>query len=130
MPRTKIIATLGPASSTETVIRNMILSGLDVCRLNFSHGDRQSHQRRLDIVRSINQKYRRKIKILQDLEGNRIRVGRLKDGQPVELKKGAKLWLVRKEIVGTLKEAQIDYDGSFWISTPGLLSLLTTAISG
>lgn len=113
MPRTRIIATLGPASSTETVIRNMVLSGLDVCRLNFSHGDHPAHQRRLDLVRSINQKYRRRIKILQDLEGNRIRVGRLKDGQPVELKKGAKIWLVRKEVAGTLKEVQIDYDGSF-----------------
>jgi len=113
IPITKIIATLGPASSTETVIRNMILSGLDVCRLNFSHGDHSAHQRRLDIVRTVNQKYRRKIKILQDLEGNRIRVGRLKDGQPLELKKGAKLWLVKKEVVGNLKEVQIDYDGSF-----------------
>ena len=113
MPRTKIIATLGPASSTETIIRNMVLSGLDVCRLNFSHGDHPAHQRRLDIVRSINQKYRRNIKILQDLEGNRIRVGRLKDGQPLELKKGAKIWLVRKEVAGNLKEVQIDYDGSF-----------------
>ena len=113
MPKTKIIATLGPASSTETVIRNMVLSGLDVCRLNFSHGDHPAHQRRLDIVRRVNQKYRRRIKILQDLEGNRIRVGRLKDGQPVELKKGAKIWLVRKDIPGNKEEVSLDYKGSF-----------------
>ena len=90
MPITRIVATLGPASSSETVIRKMVISGMDVARLNFSHGDAEAHQSRLDIVRKINLKYRRGIKILQDLEGNRIRVGKLKDGKPVELKKGRK----------------------------------------
>ena len=91
IPITKIIATLGPASSSETVIRKMILAGMDVARFNFSHGDIGAHQRRLDTVRKINRKYRRKIKILQDLEGNRIRVGKLKDGKPIELKKRQKI---------------------------------------
>ena len=113
IPITKIIATLGPASSSETVIRKMILAGMDVARFNFSHGDIGAHQRRLDIVRKINRKYRRGIKILQDLEGNRIRVGKLKDGKPIELKKRQKIWLVKEEIIGSLKELSIDYDGSF-----------------
>lgn len=113
IPITKIIATLGPASSSEAVIRKMILSGMDVARLNFSHGDIGAHQRRLDLVREINLKYRRGIKILQDLEGNRIRVGKLKDGKPVELKKRQKIWLVKEEIIGGSKELCIDYDGSF-----------------
>lgn len=113
MPKTKIIATLGPASSSETVIRKMVLAGMDVARLNFSHGDAGTHQRRLDIVRKINLKYRRGIKILQDLEGNRVRVGALKDGKPIELKKRNKIWLVKEEIIGSLEELRIDYDGSF-----------------
>ena len=113
MVKTKIIATLGPASSTETVLRNMIFSGLDVARLNFSHGDTAAHQRRLDIVRGLNRKYRRRVKILQDLEGNRIRIGKLKDGKPVELKKRDTIWLLKKEVSGSAREVCIDYEGSF-----------------
>lgn len=113
MPKTKIIATLGPASSSETVIRNMMRSGLDVARLNFSHGDAAMHQRRLDIVRKLNRKYRRRVKILQDLEGNRIRVGKLKGGKPVELKRRQKIWFVRDEVIGTQGEIHLDYKGAF-----------------
>src|SRR3989338_1194939 len=101
MPITKIIATLGPASSDETVIRKMILAGMDIARLNFSHGDTAAHQKRLDIVRGINRKYRREVEILQDLEGNRIRIGRLKGGEPIELKKRKKIWLIKDDIRGT-----------------------------
>ena len=113
MPKTKIIATLGPSSSTDTAIRKMIFSGMDVARLNFSHGDSGAHQKRLDIVRKINLKYHRRVKILQDLEGNRIRVGTLKDGKPVALLKRGKLWLLREEITGDANEAHLDYKGSF-----------------
>ncbi len=113
MPKTKIIATLGPASTSETIIRKMVLAGMDVARLNFSHGDTATHQMRLDTVRHINQKYRRRVKILQDLEGNRIRMGKLQDAKPVELKKRSKFWLCKEEIIGNAQEAHLDYDGSF-----------------
>jgi len=114
MPKTKIIATLGPSSSTETIIRKMVFAGMDVARLNFSHGDTAAHQARLDSVRQVNRKYRRRVKILQDLAGNRVRVGKLKDTGPVELKKRGKLWLLRKEIVGSDCEVHLDYKGSFF----------------
>ena len=78
MPKTKIIATLGPASNNPTTIRKMMVDGLDVVRLNFSHGTHQGHQKCIDILRSLNKKYRRHIRILQDLEGPRIRIGRFK----------------------------------------------------
>jgi pyruvate kinase len=113
MPKTKIIATLGPASTSETVLRNMIFAGLDVARLNFSHANAATHQRRLDMVKKINLKYRRRVRILQDLEGNRIRIGNLKDGKPVELKKRNTIWLLKKEMQGSAQEVCMDYDGSF-----------------
>ena len=113
MPKTRIIATLGPASSSETIVRKMILAGTDVARLNFSHGDTAAHQKRLDIVREINRKYRRGVKILQDLEGNRIRIGKLKDGKPIELKKRSRIWLIKDEIIGNIKEIHLDYEGTF-----------------
>jgi len=59
--KTKIIATLGPASSSAAVIRKMMLKGMDVVRLNFSHGSHEEHKARLDIVRMLNKKYRRHI---------------------------------------------------------------------
>lgn len=112
IPKTKIIATLGPSSSNETVIRKMILAGMDVARLNFSHDTALNHKRRLDIVRTINRKYRRAVKILQDLEGNRIRIGRLK-GSSLNLKKRQKIWLIREEVIGNKEELHLDYEGSF-----------------
>lgn len=95
MPKTKIIATLGPSSSTPTIIRKMMLEGLDVVRLNFSHGTSEEHEHRLKVVRLLNEKYRRRIKILIDLEGHRIRVGKLPN-KVVELKKRQKIYLTNK----------------------------------
>ena len=87
MVKTKIIATLGPASNSYTVIRGMFTAGLDVVRLNFSHGSHKEHSHRLELVSQINKKYRRYIRIMQDLEGYRIRVGRFKGRKNRILKK-------------------------------------------
>ncbi len=100
MPRIRIICTFGPASAGTTIIRNMILGGMDVVRLNFSHGSWDEHLQRLNIVRFLNKKYRRHIRILQDLEGNRIRIGKLKDGLPIELRKRDTVYLTQKKISG------------------------------
>ncbi len=85
MVKTKIIATLGPAASSRPVLRKMMLAGLDVARINFSHGNLREHLKRVSLIRELNSKYRRRIKVLGDLEGYRIRIGRLKE--PIELKK-------------------------------------------
>src|SRR5512136_2375981 len=96
MPRTKIIATVGPASSSYTVLRKMVASGLDVVRLNFSHGSHEEHIERIKLIRRINQKYRRAIKIMQDLEGFRIRVGRFTGSETRELKEHSTVWLTNE----------------------------------
>ena len=93
MPRTKIIATLGPASSNYTVLRKMFAAGLDVVRLNFSHGSHKQHLESIELVRQINRKYRRHIRIMQDLEGLRIRVGRFKGAKTRFLKNRTVVWL-------------------------------------
>ncbi len=67
MAKTKIIATLGPASGNYSMLRKMFTAGLDVVRLNFSHGSHPKHFEYLQLVRRLNQKYRRGIRILQDL---------------------------------------------------------------
>jgi len=85
MVKTKIICTLGSASSGETVIRKMLLAGMDVARLNFSHGSIQELLHRISLIRKLNTKYRRRMKLLGDLQGHRIRIGDL--AQPIALKK-------------------------------------------
>jgi len=109
MVRTRIISTLGPASSSETVLRKMMRAGIDVVRLNFSHGTREELLHRIRVVRILNAKYRRRIKILGDLQGHRIRIGEL--AAPVELRKNQTVWLTQEKIKGTSERIPFDYKG-------------------
>lgn len=114
MPHTKIIATLGPASSTASIIRRMMLAGLDVVRLNFSHGTHEEHLNRIRIMRVLNKNYRRSIRVLQDLEGYRIRIGSFKSTGQKEIPLSKKQTL----LLSNLDKAQgpgvipFDYPGS------------------
>ena len=110
MVKTKIICTLGPASSSETVIRKMMRAGMDVARLNFSHGKPPELVHRIGAVRLLNKKYRRRMQILGDLQGHRIRVGGL--SAPVLLKKSRVVWLTRQNIAGSHEIIPFDYQGS------------------
>ena len=117
-PRTRILATLGPASSSRAVLRGMYDAGLDAVRLNFSHGTNEEADARVNLVRDLNRKLRRRVTILQDLKGNRIRIGRLK--APVPLKKGQTLTLVQGgRHSGT--EIPFDYRGSLKVIKKGCM---------
>jgi pyruvate kinase len=119
MPRTKIIATLGPASNSYTVLRKMVSAGLDVVRLNFSHGTPEQHLESMQLIRRINQKYRRAIRIMQDLEGFRIRVGRF-EGEPTRvLKYRASVWLTNDLEARGPKTIPFDYEGDLRRIKPG-----------
>ena len=84
---TKIVATLGPSSSERTVLERMIRAGVDVVRLNFSHGVAADHEARAALVKEIASKSGRTVAILCDLQGPKIRVGKFKEGK-VTLEKG------------------------------------------
>ena len=92
MRRTKIVATLGPASDRPGVLRQLLESGVDVCRLNFSHGGADDHRRRAREVREIAEDIGRTVAILADLQGPKIRIARFKD-QAIHLKVGAQFVL-------------------------------------
>ena len=109
--RTKIICTLGPATDDVTVLRNMMLNGMDVVRLNFSHGNIEDHLKRIRMVRILNGKYRRHVRILIDMEGYRIRIGRLKNKKPIELKKRQTVFLTKENIEGEGNLIPFDYQG-------------------
>src|SRR5438132_8136631 len=73
--KTKIIATIGPASSSPEIIGQMVMSGVDVCRLNFSHGDYEQYKKIIEAIRAINQKTNLHTSILMDLQGPKLRIG-------------------------------------------------------
>src|SRR6266850_8337984 len=84
---TKIVATLGPASSDPQTLERMFLAGVDIVRLNFSHGTAADHERRAEMVREICRKTGRTVGIMGDLQGPKIRIGKIKDGK-ISLKPG------------------------------------------
>jgi len=99
MRRTKIVATIGPASRERPVLERLARAGVDVVRLNFSHGEPEDHLRVLAAVREISAALDRPIAVLQDLGGPKIRTGRLKGGQPVQLADGARIVVTTDESV-------------------------------
>jgi pyruvate kinase len=115
--KAKIIATLGPATSTETILRKMFNRGLDCVRLNFSHGSHPDHLQRVQIVRSLNHKMKRAVKIMQDLAGYRIRVGPLE--RPILVKKKTTLFFTQADIIGDDTQIPFDYEGSLEKIRPG-----------
>ena len=119
MPRTKIVATLGPASNTYTMLRKMVTAGLDVVRLNFSHGTHEQHLESIKIVRQINKKYRRGIRIMQDLEGFRIRIGHFEGEQTKTLTHRSKVWLTNDMQTQGPKMIPFDYTGDLSRIEPG-----------
>ncbi len=107
--RTKIVATLGPASAKPDVLYSMFNAGLDVCRLNFSHGSQADHQAVLDTIRSINKKYNYNVGILADLQGPKIRIGTVKDGG-IHLVNGSRTIITTQECVGNEERIYITYE--------------------
>jgi pyruvate kinase len=109
MPRrTKIVATLGPASSDPKTLARMIDAGLDVVRMNFSHGSADEHRKRVELVRSLARKAGRAIGVLVDLQGPKIRIGRFKDGK-ITLSAGDKFVLDAECSTGDQHMVGLDY---------------------
>lgn len=112
MVKTKIICTIGPASDNVTVLRNMMLAGMDVARLNFSHRSHANHKYCINLIRELNRKYKRHIRILQDLEGYRIRVGKFKYKNGITLNKGQQILLTNHNVLGEKNIIPFYYPGS------------------
>src|SRR5258707_11726000 len=101
MRKAKIVCTIGPASSSEAVLRDLMRLGMDVARLNFSHGTHDEHARMIERLRKVAEKEGRSICILQDLQGPKIRTRRLKDHKLVALKTGSHVTITARDVVGT-----------------------------
>ncbi|MBI5116981.1 pyruvate kinase [Candidatus Poribacteria bacterium] len=99
MRRTKIVATIGPSSNKEETLRQMIEAGMDVARLNFSHGTHADHERSFRMIRKLSEKLGKPIGIIGDLQGPKIRTGELADG-PLTLRRGGVLIITTRKMNG------------------------------
>lgn len=108
--RTKIVCTLGPASQSEEVLRELILNGLNVCRFNFSHGSHEEHKGRIDMVKKVREELNRPIAILLDTKGPEIRTGNFADPE-VLLEEGSEFTITMDEVVGTKEICTVSYKG-------------------
>ena len=106
--RTKIIATIGPATSSAAAIAKLIRAGMDVVRLNFSHGDHKDHANRIRLVRREAEKAGKQIAIVQDLQGPKLRVGMMQN-DAVTLKRGDEVTLTTRKAISTADKIYVNY---------------------
>jgi len=106
--KTKIVCTIGPASESSQVLEVLIRGGMNVARLNFSHGTHEEHLRKIETIRQIADRLKQPVAILQDLGGPKIRIGMVKEGV-AELRRGREFCLTSRVVVGDETQASITY---------------------
>jgi pyruvate kinase len=121
--KTKVVCTIGPASQSEAVLKDLIKSGMNVARLNFSHGTIKEHRENIRLIRSVAARLNCDIAILGDLPGPKIRIGKLQN-EPVLLKKGDHIILTTKNIIGTASRIPVDFKKLPECVSPGNLIYL------
>jgi pyruvate kinase len=126
--RAKIIATIGPASNSEAVLRDLLRLGMDVARLNFSHGTHEEHARNIERIRRAARKEGRTVCILQDLQGPKIRTGRLKGHEPVLLKTATQVTITSRDVLGTSSLIPTTFAGLSAEVSPGARILLSDGL--
>lgn len=137
MRKAKIICTIGPASSSEDMLKKMILAGMDVARLNFSHGTHESHAKMHASLRKLAKACKRPLAILQDVQGPRIRLGRFQGGE-AELHTGESFVLTTRGVIGNDLRASVQYTnlhkdvkkGDRILISDGTIQLRVTDVEG
>jgi pyruvate kinase len=137
MRRTKIVATLGPATRSVELIAQLIAAGMDVARLNFSHGSHEEHGRTLSMVREAAAQAGRSVAIMQDLQGLKIRTGSLAGGAPVELRAGQTFSITTRPGPGSAHQVSTSYQelpqdlrpGEALLLSDGLIELVVEQVS-
>ena len=110
MKKTKIVATIGPTSESEEMLEKLFQAGVNVCRLNFSHGDHNEHQKRIDTIKRVRERMNLPIAIMLDTKGPEIRLKNFKEGV-VEIKQGQDFTLTTRDILGDETIVGISYEG-------------------
>ncbi|MEZ5364560.1 MAG: pyruvate kinase [Bryobacterales bacterium] len=119
MPKTKILCTLGPATGSRERIGELLDAGMSAARLNFSHGDHATHADRIANLRAASAERDKMTPIVADLQGPKVRTGKLEGGGPVELRAGGRLRLTPRELLGDGETVSLDYDSLAQDVEPG-----------
>jgi pyruvate kinase len=135
--KTKIVCTIGPASESPAVMKQMIDAGMNVARLNFSHGDFPAHKRVIENLRAASASLGRRIAIMADLSGPKMRIGKI-EPEPVELRAGEPFTLTTDDITGDAKRASVSFDrlpqavkpGDTLFVNDGYIQLAVVGVSG
>lgn len=138
IPRTKIVATIGPASWSPEVIEQLIRSGMSVARLNFSHGSYDDHRQTIAAIRKSAERIGTSVAILQDLQGPKIRTGKLATSEPLKLQRGQQLRITTEDVPGTAECISTTYEalpldvspGDRILLSDGLIELLVEGVEG
>ncbi|NLM05685.1 MAG: pyruvate kinase [Tissierellia bacterium] len=137
MKKTKIVATIGPASESEEVLKELFENGLDVCRLNFSHGTHEEHQKKMDTIKKVREEMGLPIPIMLDTKGPEIRLKDFKDGV-VNVVEGDVFTLTSREVEGDNTIVSVSYDrlahdvsvGNLILIDDGLVEMKVEEIDG
>ncbi len=135
--KTKIVCTIGPASESREMIQRLMRAGMNVARINFSHGDFASHLKVIANLRAAAQEVKRRVAIMADLPGPKIRIGQLTD-EPIEIKQGDPFTLTIDDIVGDIKRVSVSFDrltsavkpGDILFLNDGLIQLKAKTVAG
>ncbi|MFA6012289.1 MAG: pyruvate kinase [Desulfobacteraceae bacterium] len=136
-PKTKIVCTIGPSCDTPDKIKTLIEKGMNVARLNFSHGSHEEHLDKIKTIRKVSEEMGRSIALLQDLCGPKIRVGKVKD-PGIQLKAGERLILTSEDILGEGNRVGVSYKplptevkvGDIILLADGMMELVVTKTEG
>ena len=107
--KTKIVATMGQASAKQDVLEAMIQEGVDICRINFSHGNYDDVKKTIQLIRSINKKLKTNVGILADLQGPKMRIGEVENNS-IELISGKEITITTQKCVGTAEKIYLTYE--------------------
>jgi len=137
LKKTKIVATIGPASASQDMLAQMMLVGMNIVRINFAHGDFDSHRRVIAAVRAAARQTGRRVAIFGDLPGPKIRIGRL-SREPIQLERGQRFILQTDEVVGDKHRASVSFPELAHVVKPGddiylndgYIALKVTAVQG
>ena len=124
MRKAKILATLGPASDTQSMIESMITAGVNAVRINMSHGTQEQHSTAIDRARAAAANLKKPLAILVDLSGPKIRTKTMKNGAAVELKEGAEFTITTRDIEGDEHQVATNFDGLATAVEPGTRILI------
>ncbi|MBP5294211.1 MAG: pyruvate kinase, partial [Lachnospiraceae bacterium] len=127
MRKTKIICTIGPASESEEVLKKMCLAGMNVARLNFSHGTHAEHQAKIDTIKKVREELELPIAIMLDTKGPEYRIRTFEKGR-ITLSDGDAFTLTTADVVGNEKIVSVSYDGLADDLSPGDRVLIANGI--